>query len=64
MKEVLDFLKPKKEDIIFIERTGTIVSVYLKGGLKVIKEFPNISAASKGFTIFRKELQDIKVGDG
>jgi len=56
-----DYLKENKEDVLFCDRTGNLIRVYLTGDVSVLFQFPNVKSARKQYRKFRKELEGIKV---
>lgn len=59
---IYDYLKQNKKDVLFCDRTGNIISVYLKNDVKILFEFNTISTASRKLTQFRRDFEDKKVG--
>ena len=60
---IYDCLKEQcKEDILFCDRTGKIISVYLTGEVKVMFTFHSEGIAKDKYRIFRRELEGIRVG--
>lgn len=59
---IYEFLKQNKKEVLFVDRSGNIIAVYCKNGIKVLFEYSNIHLASKKLTKFRRELENKKVG--
>ena len=59
---IFNNLKQNKQEVLFCDRTGNIVSVYCKGDVKVIFPFSSISIAKDRYRDFRRQLENIKVG--
>lgn len=59
--DLYDYLKENADDVLFVDRTGTIIAVYLKGDTKVLFSFPSISLAQTKYRLMRRELEGIKV---
>lgn len=57
-----DYLKEHKNDVLFCDRTGNIIAVYLKDNVKILFEYNTINTATKKLTKFRRDLENIKVG--
>ena len=55
------YLKENKEDVLFCDRTGNLIRVYLTGGVSVLFECPNVGLAQKEYRKFRKELEGISI---
>lgn len=62
MRGIYDYLKTNNEEVLFCDRSGNIISVYLKNDIKIIFEFKSIEIATRKLTIFRRELENKKVG--
>lgn len=56
-----EFLRENKSEVICCDRSGTIISVYCKGDIKVQFLFPTIVLAQNNYRKFRRELEGIKV---
>ena len=56
-----DYLKSNTDDVLFCDRTGNLVRVYLKGDVSVLFQFPSVDYARKQYRKFRKELEGIQV---
>ena len=59
---IYDYLKQNNEQVLFCDRTGNMIAVYLKNDVKVLFEYNNIHTASKKLTQFRRELEGKQVG--
>ena len=57
-----DYLKSHKNEVLFVDRTGSIISVYCTNDVRVIFEYNTISTASRKLTQFRRDLENKKVG--
>lgn len=57
-----DYLKRNSKDVLFVDRTGNIISVYCKNNIKILFEYNTISTASNKLTRFRRDLENRKVG--
>lgn len=57
-----EFLKENKDEVICCDRTGNIISVYLRNDVKVQFQYNTISTASRELTKFRRELENKRVG--
>lgn len=60
---IYDYLKKHKEEVIFVDKTGLIVSVYCKNNVKIIFECRDKRKAQKEYTKFRRELEDVRLGE-
>lgn len=58
---VYDYLKNNRQEVLFVERTGTLVSAYLKNNTRVIFEYNTIGTASRKLTKMRRELEGKRV---
>lgn len=58
---IYEDLKRNADDVICVDRTGTIISVYLKGNVRVLFEFGTINQARRKFREYRRELEGVKV---
>lgn len=58
---IYEYLKENKEEVLFVDRTGTIVAVYLKDNVKALFDFGTINTASRKFREYRRELEGVKV---
>ena len=58
---IYQYLKNNKNDVLFVDRTGTIVCVYLKNDVKILFPFNTINKARRNYTVFRRELEGIKI---
>ena len=57
-----EFLKENKEsEVICVDRTGNIISVYCKDDVKVQFVFQTVHLAQTKYRKFRRELEGIKV---
>ena len=56
-----DYLKRNKDDVLFCDRTGNLIRVYLSGDVSVMFKFPSVDSARKEYRKFRKELEGIQV---
>ena len=61
VKKLIEFLS--KDDVLFCDRSGNIISVYCRDNVKIQFTFDSVEKATRKFTKFRKELEGIKVGD-
>ena len=59
---VYDYLKANRKDVMFVDRSGNIISVYCKNNIKVQFHYNTISTASRKLTQFRRELENKRVG--
>ena len=55
-------LKKQSDEVIMCDRTGNIISVYLKGDVKVLFSFGTINTAQKKYSMFQRDLLNRKVG--
>ena len=58
---IYEYLKNNNSEVMFVERTGTLVAVYLKNNIKVIFEYKTIGTASRKLTQMRRSLEGKKV---
>ena len=57
-----EFLKENKEsEVICVDRTGNIISVYCKDDVKVQFVFQTVNLAQTNYRKIRRELEGIKV---
>lgn len=59
---IYNYLKENNKEVQFVDRSGNILAVYLKGNVKVLFEYSNINTASRKLTQFRRELENKRVG--
>ena len=59
---IYDYLKRNNKEVQFVDRSGTIISVYCKGNIKIQFQYNTISTASRKLTQFRRELENKRVG--
>lgn len=59
---IYDYLKRNNKEVQFVDRSGTIISVYCKGNIKIQFQYNTISIASRKLTQFRRELENKRVG--
>ena len=56
-----DYLKENAKDVLFCDRTGNLVRVYLKNDISVLFQFHSVDYARKQYRKFRKELEGVTV---
>ena len=61
--DILTLLEDHKDEVTYVMRTGNIITVFVNDGVKVSKAFSSQAAAARNYTILRRELEGIKVGD-
>ncbi len=59
---IYNYLKEHSNEVQFVDRSGTLIAVYLKDNTKVIFQFNSIGTASRKLTQFRRELENKRVG--
>ena len=58
--DIIDFLKENKEIVLEIDRTGNIISFYLKDDFKLQKVYNTQNKAIKEYTKFRRYFLNIR----
>lgn len=58
--DIIDFLKENKEIVLEIDRTGNIISFYLKNDFKLQKVYNTQNKAIKEYTKFRRYFLNIR----
>ena len=58
--DIIDFLKENKEIVLEIDRTGNIISFYLKDDFKLQKIYNTKNKAIKEYTKFRRYFLNIR----
>ena len=59
---IYNYLKLHRNEVLFVDRSGNIISVYCKGDIKVSFTYKNINTASRKLTQFRRDLENKRVG--
>ena len=59
---IYNYLKLHRNEVLFVDRSGNIISVYCKGDIKVSFIYNNINTASRKLTQFRRDLENKRVG--
>ena len=59
---IYNYLKEHNNEVEFVDRTGNIISVYLKNDVKVQFQYNTINTASRKLTKFRIDLENKRVG--
>ena len=62
MMDLID--KMDKEDVICVDRTGNIITLYCKNDIKIVKMCRSKSQASKLLTKYRRKFENIRLGVG
>lgn len=56
-----EILKENADEVLFVDRTGNLISVYCKDNVKVQFQYATIGQATFNYTKFRRELEGIKI---
>ena len=56
------YLKEHNEEILFVDMCGNLLIVQCKNNIKVTFECPSVERAQKKLTIFRRDLENQRVG--
>ena len=57
-----DYLKEHNNEVLFVDKCGKLLIVQCKNNIKCIFEYPNVERAQKKLTIFRRDLENQRVG--
>ncbi|AMK16296.1 hypothetical protein [Methanobrevibacter olleyae] len=55
--ELLKVLENYKDDLLFCDRTGRIISIYFKDEIKVIRDCGSVEAATRKYRKYREVLE-------
>lgn len=64
MNDLLEIARPIKDNVLFVDRTGKIISIHLFNEIKIMKAYHSESLAQKHYRELRKELEGRYVGEG
>lgn len=62
--ELLEIARPVKDKVLFVDRTGKLISIHLFNEIKIMKAYHSESLAQRYYRELRKELEDRYVGEG